>query len=131
VPHDAVLDLGIEFAELAPYLKVAAGQDMVVLCNPNKVFKCLDDVGVSQRILFGEILSVDLPVDPVPAYPFAVVVNAWVSSIEGQSSPCRLSHILTLECCRRSRPDHTKGELPHQGGISRPGFIHTTTKENA
>lgn len=102
VPNDAVLDLGIQLAELAPYLKVASGRLFVRRSEIYQVVEDLDDFQVGLGEFLAKLLIRELTIDPVPADPLAVVV--YPVRCISERPPCHRAFHAVLPATPSRRP---------------------------
>lgn len=96
VERDAVLDLSVELAEFAPNFQVAAGESVVVPGVLDQVFKQFSEVGGYGGVCLTQLIFVELAVNPVPADPFSVVVDALGGVAKHLPSHCAAEHVCPL-----------------------------------
>ena len=106
VALDAELDFGVQLAEFAPDLQVAAGLVGVAGGGLDRVLEEHGELRVYLGVFLFGMLFVQLAVDPVPADPFAVVIDAvtvvhgaagYGAVLQGVSLPCVLANSVPWE----------------------------------
>jgi len=91
--RDAVLDLGVEFAEFTPNLQVAAGKGVVAPGVLYQFLKQFGELGIDGWVFLAQLILVDLAVDPVPADPFSLVIDALGGVAKHLASHCAAEHV--------------------------------------